>query len=87
MQPFEEVLTSLHGLKEKYLTDVSMFLEKLVVCGMLHSNCVLISDTDGPQKTQDKCQARIKKMVGDLFSAARYLHLYATDCQRRGTPV
>ena len=64
-----------------------MFLAKLVVCGMLHSNCVLIADTDGPQQTRDECQARIEQMVDDLFSAAPHLRLYATDCQRQGTPV
>ncbi|MEC7486197.1 MAG: hypothetical protein VX108_02105 [Pseudomonadota bacterium] len=64
-----------------------MFLAKLVVCGMLHGNCVLISDTDGPQRTKDGCQARIEEMVDDLFSSAPHLRLYATDCQRQGIPV
>ena len=64
-----------------------MFLAKLVVCGMLHSNCVLISDIDGPQQTQDECQARIEQMIHELFSKAPYLRLYATDCLRSGTPV
>ncbi len=64
-----------------------MFLAKLVVCGMLHSNCVLISDTDGPQQTRDECQPRIEQMVDDLFSTALHLHLYAIDCQRQGIPV
>ena len=64
-----------------------MFLAKLMVCGLLHTNCVLISDTVGPQQTQDECQARIAQMVDELFSEAPYLRIYATDCQRQGTPV
>ena len=47
-----------------------MFLAKLMVCGLLHSNCVLISDTVGPQQTQDECQARIAQMVDELSSEA-----------------
>ena len=66
-----------------------MSLAKLVVCGMLHSNCIMMSDTDGAQQTQDECQARIEQMVDELFrtAPAPHLRLYATECQRQGTSV
>ena len=55
MRPFGQALTSLYGLKETYLREIGMFLVKLLVCSMLHSNSVLISDTNGPLQTQDEC--------------------------------
>lgn len=64
-----------------------MFLAKLVVCGMLHSNCAALADTAGPQKTREECQARLEQLVDDLFNAAPHLRLRATDCQPQGIPV
>ena len=63
-----------------------MFIAKLMICGMLHGDCGILTDTRGLHKSKKQCRARIEEMVTDLRPMLPHMQMLA-KCEKLGVPV
>lgn len=63
-----------------------MFIAKLMIFGMLHGDCGILTDTRGLHKSKKQCRARIEEMVTDLRAVVPHMRILA-KCEKLGVPV